>query len=224
MPKPSRKTASPRRPAAKRREQEPVTPPPARREEVLEKALALIADHGIAGASLRKLAAELGMSQPSLYHYFTSKDELISQIIEYCAQRMLGAAIGLPPPKSAADLPRFVRDSVLALYRSETHPRFVRFMFIVAMESKQHRAFIEKIFEERLNPGFAILANAFGQSTAERAELAQVSRMVVYSLGLMLLEQRALYRRAEPSADVLAYSDWVVSAGERLMAGVRETT
>ena len=52
--------------------------PPARREEVLETALTLVSEHGVAGASLRKLAAELGISQPSLYHYFASKDALVS--------------------------------------------------------------------------------------------------------------------------------------------------
>ncbi len=158
------------------------------------------------------------MSQPSLYHYFRSKDELITQIVEHCAQKMLDAASGAVYPKSAADLPRFARDAVLALYASETHPRFVRFMFIVAMESKQHRAFIQKVFEERLYPGFTVLANSFGKSPAERVELLQTTRMVIYSLGLMLLEQRALFRKAAPSAEILSYAEWVLGAGTRLLS------
>ncbi len=41
------------------------------------------------GASLRRLAARLGMSQPSLYHYFTSKDELITAILDYSTRKMM---------------------------------------------------------------------------------------------------------------------------------------
>src|SRR3954465_8730409 len=81
--------------------------PPARREEVLETALTLVSEHGVAGASLRKLAAELGMSQPSLYHYFPSKDALVSAVVEYCADKMLASAGDLPPPARREDLPRY---------------------------------------------------------------------------------------------------------------------
>jgi AcrR family transcriptional regulator len=184
---------------------------------VLEAALTLIAEHGVAGASLRKLAATLGMSQPSLYHYFASKDALVTQIVEYCAQKMLDAATTVAYPKNASDVPRFARDAVLSLYADERHPRFVRFMFIVAMESKQNRASIQRVFEERLYPGFALLANAFGKSAAEREQLLQVSRMVIYSLGLMLLEERALFAKSEPSSEVRRYADWIVTAAERLL-------
>ena len=52
---------------------------------MLEAALELVSNHGIAGTSLRMLARKLGMQQPSLYHYFGSKDALIDQIVEYCA-------------------------------------------------------------------------------------------------------------------------------------------
>src|SRR5262245_18082860 len=80
---------------------------PTRREEVLEVALALIAEGGIAATSLRKLAAELGMSQPSLYHYFPSKSDLIAQIAEYCAQKMLEPPPGMAFPTRPEDVPEF---------------------------------------------------------------------------------------------------------------------
>jgi hypothetical protein len=44
-----------------------------------------------------------------------------------------------------------------------------------------------------LYPGFTLLANAFGRDEAERTELRHIIWMVVYSLGLSFLEQRALF-------------------------------
>jgi len=191
--------------------------PPARREEVLETALTLVSEHGVAGASLRKLAAELGISQPSLYHYFPSKDALVSAVVEYCADKMLASALDLPPPQRREELPRFAMRAVVDLWSGERHPRFVRFMFVVALESKSNRAFIQRVFEERLYPGFTLLANAFGRDEAERRELRHIVWMVVYSLGLSFLEQRALFGMPRPSQDVLDHAEWVVGAAERLL-------
>jgi AcrR family transcriptional regulator len=191
--------------------------PPARREEVLETALTLVSEHGVAGTSLRKLAAELGISQPSLYHYFPSKDALVSAVVEYCADKMLASALDLPPPERKEDIPRFAMRAVVDLWSTERHPRFVRFMFVVALESKSNRAFIQRVFEERLYPGFTLLANAFGRDEAERSELRHVVWMVVYSLGLSFLEQRALFGKPSASQEVLEHAEWVVGAAERLL-------
>ena len=204
------------KPRAPRRNQAEANPP-ARRAEVLETALTLVSEHGVAGASLRKLATELGMSQPSLYHYFTSKDALVSAVVEYCADKMLAAAMELPPPQRREDIPRYAMQAVISLWSGERHPRFVRFMFVVALESKENRAFIQRVFEERLYPGFTLLANAFGRDDAEREELKHLIWMVVYSLGLGCLEQRALFGQPKISAELLAHAEWVVGAAERLL-------
>jgi AcrR family transcriptional regulator len=199
----------------------PERPPaaPARREEVLEAALELVAEHGVTGASLRMLAKRLKMSQPSLYHYFPSKDALIAEVLDYSTSRMLGKGSRVPPPANVEGLARFARDLVLELYATDSHPRFVRFLFSVAVESKQHRPLVERVFEERLRPGFGLLAGALAQSPAERAYIEEVLRMIVYSLGFMLLDERALLAHAAPSENTLRYADWVLGAADKLLAG-----
>jgi len=192
-------------------------PRPARFVEVLEAALALVSEHGIAGASLRKLASRLGMSQPSLYHYFPSKEALISEIVDYSTSRMLRAGLEVSPPTGLADLPRFAKEATLALYATESHPRFVRLLFLVAIESPEHRAFVERMFEERLRPSFGLVADAFSQDPHERAELRQLVRMIVYSLGFMLLEERALFGKPVATADTLRYAEWAQAAAESLI-------
>jgi AcrR family transcriptional regulator len=204
------------RSARARREPDPSSP--ARREEVLDAGLSLISELGVAGASLRKLAARLGMSQPSLYHYFDSKDALVQQIIEHCASRMLEAALHVEFPRGLDDIPRFARDAALSLWSTDHHPRFVRFLFVVAIESPEHRLRIQRVFEERLYPGFGVLADAYGRDPAEREDLRLMTRTIAYAMGLALMEERALFGAEGPSAEVLRLGDFIVKASERVLA------
>jgi AcrR family transcriptional regulator len=211
-----KKSQTPARPPRARRE--PDATSPARREEVLDAGLSLISELGVAGASLRKLAARLGMSQPSLYHYFESKDALVQQIIEHCASRMLEAAMHVEFPRGIDDIPRFARDAALSLWATDQHPRFVRFLFVVAIESPEHRRSIQRVFEERLYPGFGVLADAYGRDPEEREDLRLIVRTIAYAMGLALMEERALFGAEAPSAELLRFGDFVVRASERLLA------
>lgn len=49
--------------------------------EIKDTARRLMAEHGTAGVSLRLIARELGMSAPSLYHYYPAYDALITALL-----------------------------------------------------------------------------------------------------------------------------------------------
>lgn len=53
----------------------------AKREEILERALDVIAREGYRGASVKELADAVGLSQAGLLHYFDSKEELFTEIL-----------------------------------------------------------------------------------------------------------------------------------------------
>ncbi|KAF4405646.1 MULTISPECIES: TetR/AcrR family transcriptional regulator [Streptomyces] len=52
------------------------------RERIVTTALALIDAEGLPALSTRRLAAELGVSGPSLYNHFTVKDELLDAVAD----------------------------------------------------------------------------------------------------------------------------------------------
>jgi len=52
-----------------------------KREEILERALEVIAREGYRGASVKELADAVGLSQAGLLHYFDSKEELFTAIV-----------------------------------------------------------------------------------------------------------------------------------------------
>ncbi|SKA97745.1 transcriptional regulator, TetR family [Agreia bicolorata] len=53
----------------------------AKREEILERALEVVAQHGYQGASVKEIAEAVSLSQAGLLHYFTSKEELFAEIL-----------------------------------------------------------------------------------------------------------------------------------------------
>ena len=56
--------------------------PEARREQLLDAAKRSIALYGIQEFSIKKLACEVGVSEPLLFHYFSSRIELLQQLLE----------------------------------------------------------------------------------------------------------------------------------------------
>lgn len=53
----------------------------AKREEILERALDVVAREGYRGASVKEIADAAGLSQAGLLHYFDSKEELFTEIL-----------------------------------------------------------------------------------------------------------------------------------------------
>jgi DNA-binding transcriptional regulator YbjK len=55
----------------------------AQRVKFAEAAMSLIAKHGLEGVTMRAVAAEAGLSYGSLFHYFSSKDELLMHAVRH---------------------------------------------------------------------------------------------------------------------------------------------
>jgi AcrR family transcriptional regulator len=53
----------------------------ATRDEIKDVARRLMTEHGTAAISTRMIAREMGLTAPALYHYFSSRDELITDLI-----------------------------------------------------------------------------------------------------------------------------------------------
>lgn len=57
--------------------------PPLSRQQVIDEARRLIIEEGMAGASLRKLAARLGVTAPALYSHVTDREDLLTSVAEH---------------------------------------------------------------------------------------------------------------------------------------------
>ncbi|WP_436699263.1 TetR family transcriptional regulator [Nocardioides sp. BYT-33-1] len=58
-----------------------------RRGDVVERAIAVLDEHGLEALSMRRLAGDLGVQPGALYHHFTNKDALLAAIAEEILRR-----------------------------------------------------------------------------------------------------------------------------------------
>jgi TetR/AcrR family tetracycline transcriptional repressor len=58
------------------------------RDDVVKAALDLLDRVGLAGLTVRRLAAELGVQAPALYWHFSSKQELLDEMVEVLAAEL----------------------------------------------------------------------------------------------------------------------------------------
>lgn len=80
----------------------------AKREEILEKALEVIAEDGYRAASVKEIAAAAGISQAGLLHHFTSKEELFVEILRK-RDEMDHSALGGSPDELREGFLRVIR-------------------------------------------------------------------------------------------------------------------
>jgi len=60
-----------------------------RREEILDAALAVFAEHGLDGSSTEDVARRAGISQPYVFRLFGTKKDLFTAVINRCFRRTL---------------------------------------------------------------------------------------------------------------------------------------
>ncbi|WP_016700648.1 TetR/AcrR family transcriptional regulator [Actinoalloteichus spitiensis] len=88
-----------------------------RAAEVVQAAFRVVADVGFEGLRMRRVAADVGLDQSTLHHYFATKDALIEAVAEYTTSRLAATAPPWdlePPAALAAHL-----DALRTLMRSE---------------------------------------------------------------------------------------------------------
>jgi AcrR family transcriptional regulator len=160
------------------------------------------------------------MSQPSLYHYFASKQDLVLQILETYAAAMMA-----PPPALPGDLaglPRLCADLVRALYAGPDHPLFARVMFATSRLDPRFGARCREIFVHQVDLAMRALIGPYvARGEIREADGIDVLRMVIYAIGFRFLEERVLFDDGPPSPDFDRYIDFVVTTAEQRIQQLR---
>lgn len=193
-----------------------------RHVEVLGAAMRLIAERGVSRASLRELARRVGMSQPSLYHYFDSKEQLVEQIVHwYAADRIYRLPEGQPTVVRTLDeLLAVVVERVLAIYHTDDHVAFVRFMFAATSERPQLRRLLRELVLDRAPRFLATFAQVFAdRGDVLPAELPWVIKLVTNAMILHMLDHRVL---AADSPGPDAHREYAAFVVDTVLRGARE--
>ncbi|MFZ5826620.1 MAG: TetR/AcrR family transcriptional regulator [Bacillota bacterium] len=79
-------------------------PRPGRRDEMLEAAVALFSRKGYHGTTIREISDEVGIQSGSLYAHFSSKEDLLFEIVMQAADQFMGSITPIADgPGPAAD-------------------------------------------------------------------------------------------------------------------------
>jgi len=143
----------------------------AKREEILTRALEVIAREGFRGASVKELADAVGLSQAGLLHYFDSKEELFTEILRKRDELDL-AALGLGPALSSADV-NDLRNAYLTIIRHNAEvPGLVQLFARLSVDATDPAHPAHRFFIERGEMLRGTIADAIGRRQAERGDAA----------------------------------------------------
>ncbi len=90
--------------------------PPGTRGHILHAALRLFSEYGFHGASVRQIAAEVGINPATLYAHYPSKEHILAELVLVGHQeldRRLESALAAALPSPAAQLAALVREHAL---------------------------------------------------------------------------------------------------------------
>ncbi len=123
-----------------------------RREEFVQNAIEFFAEEGFS-SSTRELAKRLGVTQPLLYRYFASKDDLIAEVYETVYVRRWRAEWD----QMLTDRDVALRDRLMIFYRAYTDVVFQRdwmriFLFAGLKGGKINRRYIDRVRKRILEP------------------------------------------------------------------------
>ena len=195
----------------------PLLPVPAvgRHRDILDAAAGLMAERGYGGASLRELARRVGMSQPSLYHYFPTKEQLALQILETLAADMLGAAPTTLPDDPVA-FPRLLADLIRNLYDTPKHPLYTRAVFAFSRMDPRLGLRNREIFVDTMLGQLRLgLAPFVARGELPEDECVNLLRMLTHAIGFRFMEEKVLFDDRPLGPDVDGYVDFIVSLCEQ---------
>ncbi len=116
------------KPAAATRETEETR---STRDDIMDAAERLFAEHGFAGVSMRDIVAETSLkNQASLYHHFRHKRHLYEAVLA----RGLQHVVGLPPPRATGTVEELNANLDRLLDYLSEHPHLARLIQRAALD------------------------------------------------------------------------------------------
>ena len=113
------------------------------RIKMLEKCFDCFCQNGLENTSTRKLAEACGMTDGNIFHYFTSKDEIIIKSTAYCMAKVEDDFME-QAPKDMADIKRFLEE--VPYWTAKKHGKKYRFMYQV-YASPKYREYGKEFFK-----------------------------------------------------------------------------
>ena len=105
-----------------------------RKGDIINHAIDLIVEHGLAGTTMSKIAIKVGVTEPALYRHFKNRKDIMEAALDRAGERLItGFTI------EEENVPKYIRNISLLTYQTLTaHPKEARLVleFICAPSSE----------------------------------------------------------------------------------------
>jgi TetR/AcrR family transcriptional regulator, tetracycline repressor protein len=153
------------------------------RTEIVDAAVRLLQEHGLEGVTFRRIAAELGVSAPTLYWHVDSKRALLDLVAEELLRRHNATLVDRPPPGQPwwEWLEQRSRELFDALVETRDAPAVLAGNRPTPESLPQIEAALETLVDAGVPPAdtqqalFAIGAYVIGSASEWQAEAARAS-------------------------------------------------
>jgi AcrR family transcriptional regulator len=145
---------------------------------ILDAAEALFAERGYAGTTLREVAAQVGVRNPSLYNHFPSKESLYAAVLERGIDPLLAALSEFAEAgdRDARESRRLVERTMALLRQRPNLPRLIQHE---ALSGGRH---LSPLLRERIRPIFVRARETIEASPAARRWDADQIPLLVLAL------------------------------------------
>jgi TetR/AcrR family transcriptional regulator len=174
----------------------------ARPQELLDAALGLFVEKGLAGTRAEDVAARAGVSKGTLYLYYPSKDALFKAVVRHHLTDVIvvGEDLAARHTGSAADL---LRDLALTWWRRVGDSQAAGLLVVMLAEAKHFPELAQFYVDEVVAPSHALVAKAI-QYGIDRGEFRHMDVMNAVQALVAPLQFLIIYRE---STSVCAVSE-----------------
>ncbi|MEY2843686.1 MAG: hypothetical protein RI920_1723 [Pseudomonadota bacterium] len=174
----------------------------ARPQELLDAALGLFVEKGLAGTRAEDVAARAGVSKGTLYLYYPSKDELFKAVVRHHLTDVIvvGEDLAARHTGSAASL---LRDLALTWWRRVGDSQAAGLLVVMLAEAKHFPELAQFYVDEVVAPSHALVAKAI-QYGIDRGEFRPMDVMNAVQALVAPLQFLIIYRE---STSVCAVSE-----------------
>jgi AcrR family transcriptional regulator len=199
---------------------------PLRREQIVDAAVAIIAENGIQSLSLSVLEKRVGMSRGQLTYYFNTKEDIFLAIFDRLLEMLCRQHDRPAAERNSMDWLDILRYFFnLILQETPAHPEFhaLHYTFLSQISHRaDFRQKLAELYEKWRGQGIEDLQRQFARRPAVRKVSARALSTVMQALFLGLAVQRA----ADPKAidpqeivhlclDMLGTYLWVAAASPK---------
>jgi len=139
-----------------------------RREQILKAALKLFATKGLAATRMSDISASSGISQGLVYHYYSSKEALFTNLVDTAIEKMNTAAVNLEKlPLSAKEKIVLAVDALLKGFDENASTSDYYFLITQTALSDAFPQEAKDIIRSRNNIKYDVIARIFKQGQEE---------------------------------------------------------